>query len=619
MRKRILWLVVSTLMALSLVMAACAPAATPPTTTPPTTTPPVTTPPTTTPPTTPPPVVEPPQTKPVPPSTDVPKYGGTLTIAVTTAINTKGFWTSPSAQVYEQFMGLDWTRGSAGSGVTDFNAGMTALEDNMGPILAESWKMPQPGIWILNIRRGVHWQKTGTPAGNLMNGREMTADDVVNSFNWQIKEGNRSWIHVGQKPVADASTIEKTGPWEVTIKTPVDYLTSWTWIIQGAGYHVVYPAEVEKKYAHQLVYQGEGWPYAEAVGTGPYMVSEAVAGTLIKYVKNPDYWAKDILGAGKGNQLPYIDTVVELSLPDKSTQLAAMRTGKIAYITGLTRDEQKTEMGFSPKLQSAKYLQTTTLTRFIAMRTDKKDKPFSDVRVRQALMMATDFNAIKNGYYGGEAEIDVWPLNKNFKASGYVPLNEMPKTVQDLYVYNPDKAKQLLKEAGYPNGFKTSVVVTAQGSDVDELSIFKDMWAKVGVDLVLDVKDATVFLSIQTRRAHEEMLYRMMWTTWPMMYYFSSDRGPSTNNLSYINDPIGSDKVVEDSFQAINSAMMADMPKVYQLMRELRVYLMEQAHVIPRPTPYYYNVWQPWFKNYYGFLVTKYHWIDQDLKKSMGQ
>ena len=111
----------------------------------------------------------------------------------------------------------------------------------------------------------------------------------------------------------------------------------------------------------------------------------------------------------------------------------------------------------------------------------------------------------------------------------------------------------------------------------------------------------------------------MMWTTWPMMYYFSSDRGPSTNNLSYINDPVGSDKVVEDSFQAINSAMMADMPKVYQLMRELRSYLMEQAHVIPRPTPYYYNVWQPWFKNYYGFLNTKYHWIDLDLKKSMGQ
>jgi peptide/nickel transport system substrate-binding protein len=223
------------------------------------------------------------------------------------------------------------------------------------------------------------------------------------------------------------------------------------------------------------------------------MVAEVVAGTMIKYVKNPDYWAKDLLGPGKGMQLPYIDTLVELSIPDRSTQLAAMRTGRIAYVTGLTRDEKNTELQLNPKLQTAKYLQTTTLTRFISMRTDKKDKPFSDIRVRQALMMATDFNAIKDGYYGGEAEIDVWPLNKNFAASGYVPLNEMPAKVQDLYKYDPEKAKQLLKEAGYPNGFKTSIIVSGQGSDVDDVSIFKDMWAKVGVELVLDVKELTVF------------------------------------------------------------------------------------------------------------------------------
>jgi len=536
-------------------------------------------------------------------------------VAITTSPNPKGFWPS----VYEQFMVADWTRGTAGSGVTDFNAGTTALEDSMFPNLTESWKMPEPGVWIMQVRKGVKWQQTGTAAGRLMNGREMTADDVVKSFNWQIKEGSRSWIHVGQPLVAAAATIEKTGPWEITVKTPVDYLTSWTWIIQGAGYHVVFPYDVEKQFNHQLIYQGEGWPYQEAVGTGPFWVDEVVAGSLIKYKKNPNYWLMDPLGAGKGNQLPYVDYYVELSIPDRSTQLAALRTGKIAYVTGLTRDEWNREMGYSPKLQYARYLQATTLTRFISMRTDKKDKPFSDIRVRQALMYATDFNAIKNGYYGGEAEIDVWPLNKNFKESGYIPLTEMPEKVQDLYKYNPDKAKQLLKEAGYPNGFKTSILVSGTGTEVDEVSIFKDMWAKVGVELVLDVKELTVFNSIQTRRQHEEMLYRMMWTTWPMMYYFSSDRGPSTNNLSFINDPIGSDPIVEKSFQDINAAMMVNMPKVYQLMRELRPYLMEQAHVIPRPTPYYYNIWQPWLKNFYGFQSLRFHWIDQDLKKKMGQ
>lgn len=615
MVKKIIWLLVGGLMALSLLMAACQPAETTPTTpTAPTTPTTPTTPTSPTVPTTPTtPTPEKPQQEVV--SADVPKYGGTLSVAITTSPNPKAFW----QPWYEQFMGADWTRGAAGSGITDFNAGTTALEDSMMPILAESWEMPDPGVWVLNIRRGVRWQQTGFPAAAVMNGREMTADDVVNSFNWQIKEGNRSWIHVGQPAVAAASTIEKTGPWQVTIKTPVDYLTSWTWIIQGAGYHVVYPYEVAKKYNHQLIYQGEGWPYQEFVSTGPYWIQEVVAGSLIKYKKNPNYWMKDPIGPGQGKQLPYIDTYIELSIPDRSTQLAALRTGKIAYVTALPRDEWQREMKLSPHLKWAKYLQATTLTRFITMRTDKKEKPFADVRVRQALMMATDFEAIKNGYYGGEAEIDVWPLNKNFKGSGYVPLNELPQNVQDLYKYNPDKAKQLLKEAGYPNGFKTSIIVTSAGTDVDEVAIFKDMWAKVGVELVLDVKEATVFNTIQARRQHEEMLYRMMWTTWPMMFYFSSTRGPSTNNLSYINDPPGTDPIVEEAFQKINAAMMVNMPEVYRLMRELRPYLMEQAHVIPRPTPYYYNVWQPWLKNFYGFQSLRFHWIDEELKKSLRQ
>jgi peptide/nickel transport system substrate-binding protein len=521
-------------------------------------------------------------------------------------------------------MGQDWRRGPAGENLNDFAAGSHSLEDSMMPIIAESWEMPAQGVWVLNIRQGVRWQKTPFPASVVLNGRELTAKDVVDSFNWQVKEQKKSWIWVSQPKIAEASTIEQTGPWQVTIKTPIDYLTSFTWLIQGAGYHRVFPVEVARKLNWEWIYQGDGWDYKEWIGTGPWIRTEVVAGSRIVQTRNKDYWETDPLSPGKGNQLPYVDTYVQLLIPDRSTQLAALRTGKIDFMTGLTRDEWKREMELSPRYMSASTLNDTTQNRVFFMRTDKKDKPFSNVKVRQAMMMSIDFNAIKEDLYGGAAEIDVWPLNSNFKGTGvYAPLNEMPAEVQELYTYNTDKAKQLLKEAGYPNGFKASVIVNGGASgDVDDVSIFKDYWKKVGIELVLDVREASTFSTIQATRNFNEMLYRFNYSNWPQDFYFTSRRGASSNNLSFVNDPAVDtfDQYLEDAFNKVNDAMMVDMPTVYKTMREIRPYIMQSATVIPRPTPLTYNVWNPWLKNYYGFAPTgyKYVWIDQDMKKSLG-
>ncbi len=590
MDKKILWVVVSSLMALSLVMAACGPAA----------------------------EEEEGEVKEEAEvvSPETPQYGGILTLITAsepTLTNSRGW------PVYEQFMGPDWTRGAAGIGLADFNAGASSLEDWMGPILAESWVMTDPSVWVLNIRRGVYWQPLDTEAGRLMGGREMTADDVVNSFNWQIKESPESWIWRAQPLEAEASTIEKTGPWQVTIKTPSNYMMSFGWIIQGAGFHRVYPYDVVKAFDHELIYRAEGWHYTEAVGTGPFMIEEVVAGTSRTFKRNPLYWDKDPLGAGKGNQLPYLDGYMELYITDRSTQLAAMRTGQVAYTTALTKDDWEREIELSPDLEWASYLSAFPLVRFIHMRTDKA--PFNDVRVRQALMMATDFEAFVGDYYGGAAEMDVWPWDSNFAGSGYVPLDEMPQSVQELFRYNPEKAKELLTEAGYPGGFKTSIIVSAAGNGVDEIAIFKDMWAKVGIEVEINVREASIYSGIWAQRAHEDMIYAFNATNWPWIFTFGFMRGGNTFNSSYVNDPEGSDPILEAAYEAVNENIIWNMPEVYRLMEEIRTYIMEQSYVIPRPSPYMYNVWQPWLKNYYGFNASqnKYFWIDQALKEEMGQ
>jgi len=549
------------------------------------------------------------------PGPEVPKYGGKFTVATPTdptnfddcRKGTAG--AQASTYCYQRNMVENWTRGPAGSGVTDFNSGGGAVEDYMLPQVAESWTTPEPGVWVLKIRQGVHWQRVDSDAGRLMNGRQLTADDVVWSFN-RHKNTPTSWLCVSQPKVAAAATIEKTGAWEVTIRTPVEYWTSFLWIIYGAGSQRIHPREVVEKYGSV-----EDW--RNTVGTGPFIFADYVPASLLRFVKNPEYWETNPVGPGKGDQIPYVDEVKELIIPDLSTQQAALRTGKIDGIGGVIREQWEVLMQQCPDL-----LYTRTLSNqpwIIGMRTNNPALPYYDVRVRQALMLATDFEAIKRDYYKGEAEIDVWPVNKTITGL-YKPLEEMPEAVGELFTYNPEKARQLLKDAGYPNGFKTKVIVSGAGA-IDELSIFKDMWSKVNVDIEMDVREPGGFFTIAMARRHEEMIYRSMFSTLSIQLFQSGWRGTSSFNSSFVNDPAGSIPLLENIYNEIQTYIFTDTPRAYEAYRSAKSYLLEQAYYIPRPTPYTYTLWWPWLQNFYGQGwggFSTYIWIDEAMKKSMG-
>jgi len=554
------------------------------------------------------------------PTAEVPKYGGTL-IDVLTADPTmfdsgaRSGGTALGGTVYEGYLTLDWTRGPAGSGVTDLTTGANYVEDHLGLMLAEAWQMPQVGVWKFQIRQGVRWQQTNTDAGRLMNGRAMTADDVVSSWN-RLKADPRSWGNVSQPAIMKAASIEKTGPWEVTIKTPVEPWTSFTWVVYGAGFLRQYPPEVVAKY-------GDVQDWRNAVGTGPFILLDFVPGSSLTFKKNPNYWGTDPVGPGKGNQLPYVDAYKQLVIPDLSTRMAGLRTGKIDFMSDIVLDDAGTLMKANPDMKYVTSMSNNPWV--IGMRRDKTDNPLSSVKVRQALMLATDFNAFKTDLFKGQADIDVYPVNKQV-ASLYQPLSQMPQTVQDLFKYNPDKAKQLLKDAGYPNGFKTSVITVNTAERVDELSIFKGMWAKVGVDLTIDQKESGVYTSIANARSHENMIYRSPFQTFSIQLFLSGLRGSSTFNGSYVDDPIGSDPFIEERYNRLQQNIFVDNPAAYKAYQELKPYVLENVFYIPRPTPYTYVFWWPWLKNYYGqgtptmmpFGLAKFFWIDIALKQQMG-
>ena len=300
-----------------------------------------------------------------------------------------------------------------------------------------------------------------------------------------------------------------------------------------------------------------------------------------------------------------------------------MRTGKLDVLNNNTWDDATalrssvkglSEVAFVPQNPSQ-----------IFMRTDKQELPYKDIKVRQALMYATNFNSIITDFMAGQAYAQSFPITPmpDF-ASVYLPLDQAPAAVQDLYKYNPDKAKQLLKDAGYPNGFKCSIMYNNTGTfNVDYLSIIKGMWAKVGVDLALVPVENAAFNSRWNARNYDDMLYGLMASagTYRRGTNFAGAGGGW--NLSYITDPKAPE--ARDKMLALFNA--GDDAGCDAVMKEFTKYMLEQAWVVPTPVQKLVNFWQPWVKGYHGELSpgiinegqqNMYIWVDQDLKSQLG-
>ena len=555
-------------------------------------------------------------------ASDKPQYGGVITWAQSTDVTvfdpaTSGQLLSAGGPggnlVYEQMAVQDWSKGKFGTGQFDLTGWVSSAYETYAGGLAESWTVPSPGVYVMKVRQGVHWAlDPNNPASVLMNGREVTADDWVTNFDY-IAHNPKGGLSVQEPVVAKTTTMEKTGPSEVTIKHGQNIINAWLWVETGGGCYLLLPPEVIKKY-------GSVADWKNTVGTGPFMLSDFVPNSAITYKRNPKYWGTDPVGPGKGNQLPYADGVKILIIPDTSTRVAALRTGKLDTMGGVETTDAKSIIQTTPDLKYGTYFNSQPYV--IAMRTDKTNLPFKDKRVRQALMMATDFNALKDTLYGGDAELFTFPVDGKMLPDLFVPMTQLPQSVQDLYKYNPDKAKKLLSDAGYPNGFKTSMVAWANGTDVDIASAYKAMWAKVGVDVTIDPKETGVFMNIEYSRAYDEMFLRWEWTFWSAQFMMTHWQGVNFDNGSYVDTPPGSDQFIEDIYKTVQDNTFRDWGKANKAIRDLTPYVLEQAFYIPRPSPRFYNFWWPWLKNMDGngsSLFMKYHWLDKQLKTTMGK
>ena len=600
-------------MALSLVMAACNKPAVTPTT--PTNTQ------TTLAPANPPlpglPVEERAQTEVVSPTTDVPKYGGILTLgsSTDTIYFDEGTNRTMSAGglTHEELSLWDWTRGPEGTGELLMSYSGFHRQAYYVGNMAESWEYKPPDTMVLHIRQGVHFgYNPAFEASKLVNGREMTANDVVFTLKRLFSEPG-AYLYNSYNALAKVIQITSPDKYTVNIKgTPETFMDLYHTILTFD--HIIAP-EVVQKYGNL-----ENW--RNSVGTGPFMISDYVPGSLISYIRNPNYWMDNPMGLGKGNRLPYIDGVRVLTIPDISTRQAALRTGKLDQMTGIKREDRNAMLKYAPALKMNEYWGHGGS--YLAMKIYDPSMPFKDERVRRAMLMAIDYKTVVKDYYGGAAEYFNFPFShlKDYE-NIWIPLEQMPASVQELYTYNPDKARQLLKEAGYPNGFKTQIDVQNIGDNVDYMSVIKDYWSRVGIDLTINPRETGVYNTLWRNFTFKEML--MDGAGGIGSYYrLITFSGPDYWNPSQVNEPYIED--VRAKIAAIFSTAM-DWKEIDRLYLELKPKVIDQVYTIPSPTPHNFTMWWPWIKNYSGETDLsfagggsweRFVWLDQDLKKEMG-
>jgi len=538
-------------------------------------------------------------------SVDKPKYGGTFTAV---PFNNPATWCAASqweilgwqiSLQNEALIVVDWAKGPAGSGETDMTASHLGQTKLFGGWLADSWEMENPTTLVFHLRKGAkYWAKA--PA----NGREFNADDAVWNLKtqWENPTGNFAMFFPAKedRPVSitarDKYTVEiKCNPG----KQGIQILES------GARAYMMLP---------ELYPNQKDWK--NSLGTGAYMISDFVSDVSLTFTRNPNYYGVNPVGPGKGDQLPYIQTLKFPIITDLSTQQAAFRTGKIDVLNGLSPEEFK-EMKANTRW-TFEYNQTYGFYNQPTGREDK-DLPFNDIKVRQAMNLAVDKIDIAENYYEGMADVLGYPYyNSRPLKDLYTPLEELPEFCQELVKGgNVEKAKQLLAETAYPNGFKT--VIACGNNDVDILSIIREDLLEVGIDMEIKVYESGALMSVERGFGWQEMLYKNAKQSF-MPYYMFEMRPESADTAAFWDSP-ETRKVYND----IQTYLGLDDAKWSAELKEVTPLIIESSFAIWMPAPFKFNVWHPWLKNYWGattqgnfvpFHHTYFNWIDEDLKES---
>lgn len=442
------------------------------------------------------------------------KFGGTLTIAMAKGamnLDPALMLDVPSADVIEQIF----------DSVVVYDQ-----KTNLIPSVAESWENPEPLQWIFHIRQGITFH----------NGEKLDATDVAYSFNRYLDPA----LDVPRKRLFMVEKVEVLDAWtvKVTLNQPfAPFLT----VLTGASLSIV-PKDLLESKAQELggVKEAANWFSKHPVGSGPFKFVSWKKEVSIILERNENYWLKK----------PYLKKVVLRPIPESSVVTVELMSGGVDLSEAIATDD-------IPRMQDDPDLVLSTVPGLnyfymafnlmpasgensgnIVAAEDTGVNPFRDIRVRKAVYYAVDFDSIIKSLFP-------------YGIAGQHAYGQLPPSMSAFYdpvlteytlPYDPEKAKELIKEAGYPDGFKTRIFAPNDPRR-EAVAVTAQTYLKaIGIDAEVKTLAWSVYLP---QLASGDMdMFILGWGMSPdpydvMWYLFhSSNWGPPGNRQRYKNERV---------------------------------------------------------------------------------
>jgi peptide/nickel transport system substrate-binding protein len=418
------------------------------------------------------------------------------------------------------------------------------------PALAEKWDVSDDGSeYTFYLRQDVTFH----------NGEPFNADAVV--FSWErAKDAGFEYSNLWQL----ATNVEKIDDHTVKIVTGGPDALFLTTVADNW-------AIIPPKYFEEV---GQAGFDEHPVGTGPFMFVEWVKGDRIVMKANPNYWQEGT---------PKIANLVFRPIPESATRVAAIQTGEVDMVTRLSSEEATSLLGV-PNVTIIKYpVERVYYIAFNNMTTGV-GQPTEDARVRQAMNYAVDIDTIIDSLFDGFAK----------PAIGLVSTGELGYDNAEPFGYDPDKARALLAEAGYADGFEMDMACPAGAyTHFEEVcEAVAGYLGEVGIKINLEIMESGHYWELEAAKQLPP-LFGDSWSATMMESYRRLIGALGGADAAYSS---WSDDWIIDMLGKIKSTV--DQEERAKLYEELQVYMREDPPFIYLYEPYTFEAINTRVQNY---------------------